>query len=196
MWVAQAEVDSVADEIRRILDSRLPFSPGLSEVMDAIVAAEDRRFWRHRGVDVIAMCRAAIHYLRSRRISGASTIEQQLVRTIRRRYEITVGRKVSEILISLQVSRTFSKLDIISAYLQVAYFGWMANGILQAIDRFDMDIGIPSEDDAVLLASLLKLPMPRHPSPQYLARLERRMNYVRAALRDAQGHTRQAPNLG
>lgn len=176
------EIERTANAINHILRDRLPFSPGLSLVMDAVVAAEDRRYWSHAGIDVLAMARAAAQYLIRGRVSGASTIEQQLVRTIRQRYEITARRKFGEIVLAFMISRRFSKIDIMTAYLHVAYFGWRANGIRQAIERFNMDADLLNEDDAVLIASLLKLPMPKSPSAAYTARLERRMQYVQAAL--------------
>ena len=178
------ETTVVVAQINACLSRSTPIpSLGLENVVKAVVAAEDHRFFSHRGVDWIALARAIWQFVAKGKHAGGSTIEQQLVRTIRRRYEFTAQRKVSEIALAMAVARQFSKRDIVVAYLSLAYFGWQANGIVQAARRIGVVLEEANEQEAASLAALLKLPMPQHPTDAYRARLSRRVKYVLGRLR-------------
>ena len=104
-----------------------------SEVTDsllrALVVAEDHRNSMHYGVDPIAILRSIkVRMLQGKR-QGASTIEQQFVRTITARYEKSPRRKVREQVLAVMLSSKFSKGDIASCYLKVAYYGVSLVGI-------------------------------------------------------------------
>jgi penicillin-binding protein 1A len=173
------EALQIVDQINQIAAHRRMFSSAsVANIIEAVVAAEDHRFWRHPGVDCIAILRVLWRYVTRGELSGGSTIEQQLVRTIRKRYEVSLRRKLSEIAIAMVVARRISKEEIIKAYLDVAYFGWRATGIAEAARRFDIDVGATSKREAATLAALLKLPMPRFPSTAYRCRLAEREAYV------------------
>jgi len=118
----------------------------------------------------------------SGRISGASTIEQQLVRTLRKRYELTLWRKITEIALAFLISCEFSKEAIINLYLHVAYFGWRATGIEMAASRLGVSLNSLTKREAATIAAMLKLPMPRLPSDRYAARLMTRVEYVLAEM--------------
>lgn len=173
------EVDLVRAAIADILERRRHENKMRWPLVErAIILSEDRRFFRHPGVDLLAIFRAAFAFLTQGTVSGASTIEQQLVRTIRGRYERTLQRKLSEIVIAIVVARYFSKTDIVLAYLEIAYFGWNATGLKHAIRRFGIDVSVASVEDAAMIAALLKLPMPKSPSEEYHRRLTRRTNHI------------------
>ncbi|WP_377293089.1 biosynthetic peptidoglycan transglycosylase [Rhizobium sp. SG2393] len=159
----------------------------MDTVIHAVLVAEDRRFMRHSGVDLIALLRAAIKWARGGRLEGASTIEQQLVRTIRGRYELTLGRKCSEIILASRLSRAFPKAELINCYLHIAYFGWRANGIEQAAARLGVDLDACSIEEAAALAAMLKVPMPKVPTARFAQRHSMRVDYIIknwAAMRD------------
>lgn len=82
----------------------------------AIISIEDKRFQRHCGVDLYAILRALYRRLFYKKIEGGSTIEQQLVRTITKRREITIRRKISEILLAVLLGRQYDKKEIINSY--------------------------------------------------------------------------------
>src|SRR5690606_37267428 len=86
----------------------------------AVVAAEDRRFYWHRGFDPIGVFRALAHLIVQRRIEGASTVEAQLWRTITGRREITMARKLREISSASYISLSRPKSRIIACYLDNA----------------------------------------------------------------------------
>ncbi|WP_425298828.1 biosynthetic peptidoglycan transglycosylase [Pseudomonas duriflava] len=98
-------------------------------LIHTLVVAEDHRNSLHFGVDPIAILRSIkVRILQGKR-QGASTIEQQFVRTITARYEKTPRRKVREQILAVMLSSRFSKDDIASCYLKVAYYGVSLVGI-------------------------------------------------------------------
>ncbi|MFQ5808215.1 MAG: transglycosylase domain-containing protein [Armatimonadota bacterium] len=104
---------------------------------EAVVAVEDRRFWQHQGVDPLGMARALWADVRHRKAAqGASTITQQLARSIWLTREKTVARKAKEVLLAVQMERKFSKDEILEMYLNEVYFGHGAYGIASAAEVF------------------------------------------------------------
>ena len=90
----------------------------------AVLIAEDRYFFKHAGMDVIGLARAAWVDLKARAVKqGGSTITQQLIRHVALSTERTVQRKIKEALIALRVERRFDKKKILEAYLNRIYFG-------------------------------------------------------------------------
>jgi penicillin-binding protein 1A len=165
----------VAGVLRR---QSLPASPGYKHATAALVAAEDRRYFHHPGVDLIGILRAILMWVVRKQLSGASTIEQQLIRTLRGRYELTLRRKLSEICLALIVGRFFSKDELISAYLAVAYFGWQSTGLVRAAKRHEIILDTMTLEQAAYLVAMLKVPLPEHPSQALLERVARRARHI------------------
>jgi membrane peptidoglycan carboxypeptidase len=153
-------------------------SDGVKNIIHAVLVAEDRRFFLHHGIDFIGIARAILTIVSMGRIEGASTIEQQLVRTIRSRYEITLYRKITECILAILIAYRHSKISIVSTYLDIAYFGWMSNGLVQASHRLNIDINHTSKEDAAILAAMLKAPMPRTPSKKYIDLHSKRVSRI------------------
>lgn len=136
--------------------------PHLSPLLiAALIGAEDRRFYAHSGVDPFAIMRAFYMILLKRQIMGASTIEQQLVRTLTGRYERRLGRKIREILLATRVTVIIPKREIPGVYLSVAYFGWGMNGVKQACERLGLQMGSLSLRQAASIVARLKYPEPQ-----------------------------------
>lgn len=109
----------------------------LSDVPDlfvkAFLAAEDQRFFEHPGVDFQALARAALRLIQTRAISqGASTITMQVARNFFLTPERTFKRKLTEILLALQMERELSKSEILELYLNKIFLGQRAYGIAAA----------------------------------------------------------------
>jgi penicillin-binding protein 1A len=129
----------------------------------AVLAAEDVRFFRHRGVDYQAIARAAlINYRAGRVVEGASTITQQLARNLLPREigsERSVRRKVREALLSRAIERRWVKRDILETYLSFVFLGQNAYGVAAAarayFDRRVAELDLPQ---AALLAGLIQAP--------------------------------------
>lgn len=95
-----------------------------------IVLIEDRRFYSHHGVDLIAIARACLANLSSRRYSqGGSTITQQLARTLYLDNRKTITRKLKEVAIALWLEFRYSKEQILDMYVRLVYMGHTATGM-------------------------------------------------------------------
>jgi penicillin-binding protein 1A len=141
----------------------------------AFLAAEDRRFYDHFGVDPIGIARAAVSNLRAGRVvQGGSTITQQAAKNLFLDPERTIKRKIQEVLLALWLERKFSKDQILAIYLNRVYFGAGAYGIDAAARRFfDRPATRLSTYEAALLAGLLKAPSRYNPIADADAAAER-----------------------
>jgi 1A family penicillin-binding protein len=131
-----------------------------SVMRDAIVAIEDSRFYDHKGVDFLAIVRAAWANLRHREVvQGGSTITQQLVKNAFMTDEQAPDRKVRDAAAAYRLESTWSKEKILNEYLNVIYFGSGAYGIQAAARSY---FGVDAKDltlaQAALLAGLPKAP--------------------------------------
>ena len=130
------------------------------EMIDAVIAVEDRKFWSHWGVDAAGIARALLVNVRERRIAqGASTITQQLARNIFLTLEVTLTRKIKEALTAIRIERTYSKHEIMAMYLNRVYFGHGTYGLEAAANYyFGMSTPDLTLDECALLTGLLKAP--------------------------------------
>ena len=105
-------------------------------VINAFVAAEDKNFYEHNGLDYQGIMRAGLMFLQNygsgRRPEGASTITQQVAKNFLLTNETTFSRKIREALLALKIERTFSKQKILELYLNEIYLGVGAYGIAAA----------------------------------------------------------------
>lgn len=164
------------DEIDRdVVD--LEAVPG--HVRQAVVTAEDRRFFEHNGYDLEGIGRAALANFRARDLQqGGSTITQQLAKQNFVGSEKTLGRKVSELFHAMGLESRFSKRELLERYLNQVYFGRGAYGIAAAADNyFGKDVGDLTVGEASLLAALIRSPSSLDPqsAPE---RAEERRNQV------------------
>lgn len=148
-------------------------------VRDAFVAAEDGDFYRHHGIDYVALARAFLNNLdASRRVQGASTITQQLVKALLLSEEKTYGRKIREAILARRLERELSKDEILVLYLNHIYLGSGAYGVQAAAEEyFDKDVGDLTLAEAALLAGLPKAPS-RYSPFQNWPRARERQRYV------------------
>ena len=108
--------------------SRLP-----ELVAKAFIAAEDRRFYQHNGIDITGILRAVLSNLRQGSVEeGASTITQQLARTVFLSQDRTILRKLKEAALAGKLERQLSKRQILTEYLNVVYLGSSAYGVSDA----------------------------------------------------------------
>ena len=170
------------EERRRLVDlDDLP-----PHVVQAFIAAEDKTFFEHQGVDYASIVRAAWANLQAggEVRQGASTITQQLVKSMLLSPERTLRRKVREMLLARRIEQRFSKQEILHLYLNQIYFGSGAYGIAEAARTyFGKEIGAVDVGEAALLAGLPKAPTRFSPyrNPE---RAEERRRYVLARLVD------------
>ncbi|MEB3331262.1 MAG: PBP1A family penicillin-binding protein [Synechococcaceae cyanobacterium] len=112
---------------------RLPTGKMPKLVERAFVAAEDRRFYQHEGIDVVGIFRALMRNLREGSVEeGASTITQQLARTVYLDQDRTLWRKLKEAALAGKIERQLSKTQILEQYLNYVYLGSSAYGVADA----------------------------------------------------------------
>ncbi|MFP5224909.1 MAG: transglycosylase domain-containing protein [Actinomycetota bacterium] len=147
--------------------SRVTFSAVPQHVRDAFVAAEDERFWTHDGVDAMAIGRAFLANLRSgQKLQGGSTITMQLAKLmfaepLGRR---TVEQKIFEARAARDLEERYSKKQILTMYLNRAYFGSRAYGLRSAAEAyFGKKVKDLSIAEGALLAGLVKAPSTLNP---------------------------------
>jgi penicillin-binding protein 1C len=140
---------------------RLPATPADVDpaYLDMLLAYEDRRFRSHRGVDVLALARAAWQDLTSGRIvSGGSTITMQTVRLLEPRPR-TLASKLDEALKAIRLERALSKDEILSIYLTLAPYGGNVEGVrAAALSYFGKEPADLSRSEAALLIALPQSP--------------------------------------
>lgn len=103
------------------------------QLVEAILATEDARFYSHPGVDFIGLVRAAIAVISTgRKVEGASTITMQVARNFFLSPKKTYSRKIKEILLAIKIDKTLSKQKILELYLNKVYFGNRAYGVAAA----------------------------------------------------------------
>jgi penicillin-binding protein 1A len=126
----------------------------------AVVAAEDRSFYSHGGVDVRATLRALVADIRNRSADqGGSTITQQLVKNTVTGGEKTISRKIREAVLASQLDRQMDKEEILSEYLSVIYLGEGAYGVGAAAQTyFRKPVRDITLSEAALLAGIIPAP--------------------------------------
>ena len=131
-----------------------------SHVKNAFIAAEDLRFYKHPGFDIVRIFGAVMANLRTRTFSeGASTITQQLVKLTHLSSEKTIARKLEEIYLALQLESACTKDEILEMYLNYVYFGRGAYGIEAAARTyFGLSAADISPAQAATLAAIIKAP--------------------------------------
>ena len=185
----------------------VPFSAIPDIVKKAFIAAEDKSFYQHKGVDPMAIARAALTDLQrigeSRRPVGASTITQQVARNmLLGTNDVSFRRKVKEALLALHIERTLSKERILELYLNGIYLGQGSYGVAAAAQAyFNKPLDQLDIAQAASLAALPKSPTNYNPFRDPDAALARR-NWVidrmveTGAITAADGKLAQAAPLG
>jgi len=126
--------------------------------IEALIATEDRDFFRHDGVSVRGVLRATMRNIEGSR-EGGSTITMQLARNLYLSSEKTISRKLKEVNIALDLERKFTKQEILLMYLNTVYFGRGSYGIWAASQEyFSKTPDKLSVTESALLVGLLKAP--------------------------------------
>ncbi|UVC18522.1 penicillin-binding protein 1C [Mesorhizobium onobrychidis] len=135
------------------------------QFVDMLVTYEDKRFWDHEGVDVLALARAAGQFVANGRIvSGGSTLSMQLARLTEPRDSRSLGSKVKQMLRALQIERRLTKREILERYLTLAPYGGNLEGVRAAsLAYFGKEPKRLTVSEAALLVALPQLPEKRRP---------------------------------
>jgi penicillin-binding protein 1A len=160
----------------------LPIQAVPKLVINAFLAAEDKNFYEHGGIDYTGMARAGVVFLQNfgsnRRPQGASTITQQVAKNFLLTNEVSFTRKIKEALLAMRIERAYSKDKILELYLNEIYLGSGAYGVAAAsLVYFDKSVNELTVAEAAYLAALPKMPGSLHPIRNHDRAVERR-NYV------------------
>jgi membrane peptidoglycan carboxypeptidase len=159
------------------------------DMINAIVGIEDSRYWEHGAIDLKGTIRAAMNDLEHKPVQGGSTLAQQYVKNVllleaglegntqaeQDADAETLGRKLNELRMAVDVEQRFSKQDILAGYLNDAYYGHQAYGIEAAAETyFDTTAANLTLDQAATLAGIVENPTQYDPIMFPATALERR----------------------
>lgn len=143
-----------------------------------VIVLEDRRFFKHFGVDLRSVVRELLRLLTGRRHGGASTIDMQFVRTVTGYKALTLKRKLYECLLATIIQRRYTKIQILRSYLNCAFFGSHLVGADKAAHRiFGEAAKALSDEQAAFIAAMLVCPKPIQPTSEWESRVQRRAQY-------------------
>lgn len=132
--------NGVPQEYQRIFNSEnriwVEFNDIPAQMIDAIIAIEDKRFYEHKGVDWVRTGGAVINLLKGSQSYGGSTLTQQLIKNITADNEVSLTRKLREIFRAIHLEQKYSKDEIIEAYLNIVNFGGGCRGIQTAANLY------------------------------------------------------------
>lgn len=134
-------------------------------MVQAVLAAEDDRFFEHPGVDYKGLLRAVFHLVTTgQKGSGGSTITMQLARNTLITREVTYSRKIREILLSLKIEETLSKEEILTLYLNKIFLGHRSYGVAAAAQvYYGKDLADLTTEQLAMIAGLPKAPSAYNP---------------------------------
>ncbi len=143
-------------------------------MVKAVLAIEDKRFYEHHGVDPIGIARAAYASYKHQDKQGASTITMQLARNLFLTPKRSLDRKIKEAILALQIEKRFTKQEILELYLNQIYFGAGAHGVQAASSTyFNKKAKDLTICEAALLAGLPQAPTEYSPLVDLKASQER-----------------------
>lgn len=160
----------------------VPITAIPKQVLNAFIAAEDKNFYKHNGIDYLGIVRAVVsnikNYGKGRRMIGASTITQQVAKNFLLTNEISITRKIKEALLARRIEERFDKDYILELYMNQIYLGFHSYGIAAAsLMYFDKSLDELTLSETAFLAGLPKGPNNYNPNRNYDAAVARR-NYV------------------
>ncbi|MDA3839754.1 MAG: PBP1A family penicillin-binding protein [Patescibacteria group bacterium] len=160
--------------------TNIPLNQIPQHLKDATVAVEDKNFYKHFGFEPLAIIRATIINIRYGEIrQGASTITQQLARTVLLNNEVTYSRKIKEIISAIKIESLFTKDEILEMYLNNIPYGSNAYGVAAASEiYFNKKVQDLSLMESAYLAALPKAPSDYSPFGPDVDRLHARARLV------------------
>ncbi|MBI5203387.1 MAG: PBP1A family penicillin-binding protein [Nitrospirae bacterium] len=155
-----ADDDVLIGELKVEKGIFVPLDKMPQHLIDAVIATEDSRFWKHKGIDYVAIGRAVLKDIIHIELKeGASTITQQLAKVVFLTPEKTLKRKIREASLAIKIEKNLDKKEILELYLNKIYFGHGAYGVEMAsrvyFGKSVRDITLP---EAAMIAALIKAP--------------------------------------
>ncbi len=157
--ISQLSIEDAAKNIKTE-ENFTPIDDVSLTFVNAIVAVEDRRFYQHKGIDIIGLGRAIKKNIKEKSlVEGGSCITQQLAKNIYFMNDNTLSRKIAEIFVAMELEKAFSKKEILELYFNVIYYGSGYYNIYDASQGyFNKDPYNLSDYEATLLAGIPNAP--------------------------------------
>ena len=160
----------------------VPYQEVPPQLVNALIATEDKSYWTHPGVDIQGIARAAVmnvsRFFKGQRLAGGSTITQQVARNFLLTQKVRLERKIKEALLALRIERVLSKEKIMELYVNQIYLGLATHGVAAAALRyFGKALNELTLAEVAYIAALPKGPNNYHPVRKKPAALARR-NWV------------------
>ena len=152
------------------------------DLINAFISAEDKNFFNHIGIDVVAVIRASLtnilNKISDKKMIGASTITQQVVKNLLLSNEISLERKFKEMILAIRIENILTKKQILELYLNDIYLGYGSYGVATAsLNYFNKSLNKLTIDESAFLAALPKAPNNYNPKTKYNNAFNRR-NWV------------------
>ena len=127
---------------------------------DAVISVEDHRFYKHNGVDIIAIGRAFVNDIKAMEfVEGGSTITQQLAKNIYFTQEKKITRKIAEVFMAFEIEKEYDKNQILELYLNTSYFGDGYYTVKEACKGyFNKELKEMTDYECILLAGIPNAP--------------------------------------
>lgn len=160
----------------------LPIQAMPDKLKQAFISAEDKNFYSHLGIDPEGIARAGIRFIQNygsgRRPEGASTITQQVAKNFLLTNDLSIERKIKEMILALRIEQAYAKDEILELYLNDNYFNFGAYGVAAAsLIYFDKSVHELALEEMAYLAAIIKGPSNYHPY-RHTERAIARRNYV------------------
>lgn len=128
--------------------------------IDAVISVEDHRFYKHNGIDIIAIGRATLHDIKAMDfVEGGSTITQQLSKNIYFTQEKKITRKIAEVFMAFEIEKNYEKDEILELYLNTSYFGDGYYTVKEAAKGyFGKELNEMTDYECILLAGIPNAP--------------------------------------
>ena len=146
----------------------VPYSAIPNRIINSFLSAEDKNFFSHPGIDVKSITRASIKNIKNimstKRLEGASTITQQVAKNFLLTNEVSLKRKIKEVILAFRIERAYSKERIMELYLNQIYLGQGTYGVAAAsLEYFNKSVRELNYEEAALLAALPRAPSKYNP---------------------------------
>lgn len=127
---------------------------------NAVISVEDHRFYKHNGIDIIAICRAFVNDVKAKEFAeGGSTITQQLAKNIYFTQEKKIERKIAEVFMAFEIEKNYDKDEILELYLNTSYYGDGYYTVKEACrGYFNKDLNEMTDYECILLAGIPNAP--------------------------------------
>jgi penicillin-binding protein 1A len=155
-----ADDDVLVGELKAEKGIFIPINAIPENIINAVIAVEDSRFWKHKGIDYLAIARAIVKdIIHIGFKEGGSTITQQLAKVMFLTPEKTFKRKLREAALAVKIEKNLDKKEILELYLNKVYFGHGAYGVeMAAKTYFGKSVKDVTLSEAALIAGLVKAP--------------------------------------